>query len=394
MQINVDQTQNIKALPTNNLGILGNSTVIHQIRETIKQVAPTNIPALIEGESGSGKELVAKALHQTSSRKDKVMFTVNCGAIPEGILESELFGHQRGAFTGAVDSRKGYFELADNSTLFLDEIGEMPLSTQVKVLRVLEEKEFIRVGGGSYHKIDVRIIAATNKNLEHEVQVGNFRQDLFYRLNAIRIVIPPLRSRPEDIPELVNKFVDEFCEQNQIRFDGFTANAIDLLKTLEWPGNVRELRNFVQSIIVLEKGRKIDADILERFIVNQNSNNRALPVPTRIPSEQVERELIYKILLELKADLTQIKQFMFSQIMQPRPLPNGISDDIVQSFDPGKEVKPIEDLKTLEEVERDLIYRTLEKTNWSKRKTAQILGISERTLYRKINEYNLQEDDS
>ncbi len=389
----MEQAQKLKPSSNDNLGILGKSVVIHQIRETIKQVAPTNIPTLIEGESGSGKELVAKALHQFSTRGDKVMLTVSCGAIPEGILESELFGHQRGAFTGAVESRKGYFELANNSTLFLDEIGEMPLSTQVKVLRVLEEKEFMRVGGGSNHKIDVRILAATNKNLEQEVRSGNFREDLFYRLNAVRIVIPPLRSRTEDIPELIDKFVDEFCEQNQIQFAGFTSEALDLLQSLEWPGNARELRNFVQSIIVLEKGRRIDAENLERFINSQNSNARPLPVLTRVSSEQVERELIYKILLELKSDLTQIKQFMFSQIVQPKSLPGRNVGNMVESFDPVKEVKPEEELRTLEEVERDLITHTLEKTNWSKRKAAQILGISERTLYRKINEYNLQEKD-
>ena len=387
----VEQKRSIGLLPSNNLGILGKSVVIHQLRETIKQVAPTNIPVLIEGESGTGKELVAKALHQCSPRSNKVLFTVNCGAIPEGILESELFGHQRGSFTGAVETRKGYFELADNSTLFLDEIGEMPLSTQVKLLRVLEEKEFIRVGGGSYHNIDVRIIAASNKNLEQEVQSGNFRQDLFYRLNAVRIVLPPLHSRPEDIPELIGKFVDEFCEQNQFQFEGFTPEATELLQKLEWPGNVRELRNVVQRVIILERGKQINAANLEKFIYDQNSNIRALPVPTRVPSEQVERELIYKILLELKSDLNQIKQFMFSQIIQPKKLAPGDMGSIFQNVDPIDEVRPNEELRSLEEVERDLISRTLEKTNWSKRKTAQILGISERTLYRKINEYNLQE---
>ena len=379
------------ALPAGDMGILGNSAVIRQIRETILQVAPTNIHVLIEGESGSGKELVARALHTQSSRGDKVMFTVNCGAIPEGILESELFGHQRGAFTGAVDSRKGYFELADGSTLFLDEIGEMPLATQVKVLRIIEEKEFIRVGGSTYREVDVRIIAATNKNLEAEVRTGNFRQDLYYRLNAIKIVIPPLRSRSEDIPLLVDKFVDEFCRQNQIRFEGFTSDAIEILQRQEWPGNVRELRNFVQSIIVLEKGKKIDAEILARFLQSEDFGARPLPIPTRGPMDQVERELIYQVLLELKSDLNQIKQVLYSQYIQPKPLRSWENPGYGRPVDSIEEVKPDEELTTLEEAERVLISRALEKTNWSKRKAAQILGISERTLYRKINEYHLQE---
>ena len=217
------------------MGILGDSPVIQQIRETIRQVATTNIPVLIEGESGTGKELVARAIHENSPRRTKPMFTVNCGAIPEGILESELFGHQRGAFTGALESRKGYFEVADGSTLFLDEIGEMPLATQVKVLRVLEEKEFIRVGGGTNFKVDVRILAATNKNLEAEVTANNFRQDLYFRLNVIKIVVPPISARSEDIPLLVDKFQAEFCKENRIEFSGFTSEAIQLLKSQPWP---------------------------------------------------------------------------------------------------------------------------------------------------------------
>ncbi len=246
------------------MGILGDSPVIQQIRETIRQVATTNIPVLIEGESGTGKELVARAIHENSPRRTKPMFTVNCGAIPEGILESELFGHQRGAFTGALESRKGYFEVADGSTLFLDEIGEMPLATQVKVLRVLEEKEFIRVGGGTNFKVDVRILAATNKNLEAEVTANNFRQDLYFRLNVIKIVVPPISARSEDIPLLVDKFQAEFCKENRIEFSGFTSEAIQLLKSQPWPGNVRELRNLVQSVIVLDKGHLLKATSLKK----------------------------------------------------------------------------------------------------------------------------------
>lgn len=354
-------------------------------------MAPTNVAVLIEGESGSGKELAAKALHEQSPRQGKVMFTVNCGAIPEGILESELFGHQRGAFTGAVESRKGYFELADGSSLFLDEIGEMPLSTQVKVLRVLEQKEFMRVGGGAYRDVDVRIIAATNKNLNEEVKAGNFREDLYYRLNAVRIVIPPLRVRPEDIPELLDKFADEFCQQNKIQFEGFTDEAMEILQRMEWPGNARELRNFVQSIIVLQRGRRIDDSVLDEFLERQQTVSRSLPVPTGIPADRVERELIYQVLLELKSDMNQIKQLLYSQLVQPKSWGDWKQSPPVLAVDPEQEVRPDEEIRSLEEAERDLISRALEKTNWSKRKAAQILGISERTLYRKIKDYGLQE---
>lgn len=371
------------------MGILGNSPVIQQIRETIRQVAATNIPVLIEGESGTGKELVARAIHENSPWRTKSMFTVNCGAIPEGILESELFGHQRGAFTGALNSRKGYFELADGSTLFLDEIGEMPLTTQVKVLRVLEEKEFIRVGGSTNFQVDVRILAATNKNLEAEVAANNFRQDLFFRLNAVKIVVPPLREKSEDIPVLVDKFQAEFCKENRIKFSGFTSEAIELLKSQPWPGNVRELRNLVQSVIVLEKGHLIKSTVLKKYLKTFEPEEHQLPVPANVTVDQAERELIYRVLLELKSDMNQIKQSLFSHFTQPKSLREWPSFDSAQPFQPVEEVNSEETIKTLEEVERELILKTLERTNWSKRKTAQILGISERTLYRKINEYQL-----
>lgn len=369
--------------------ILGNSLIIQQIRETIRQVASTNIPVLIEGESGTGKELVARAIHENSQRRTKTMFTVNCGAIPEGILESELFGHQRGAFSGAVDSRKGYFELADGSTLFLDEIGEMPLTTQVKALRVLEEKEFIRVGGSTVLQVDVRILAATNKSLEEEVRLKNFRQDLYFRLNAVKILVPPLRERSEDIPLLIDKFRTEFCRENNIEFAGFTSEAIQLLKSQPWPGNVRELRNLVQSVIVLEKGQSVNATVLQKHLKTIDAENHQLPVPANVTVDQAERELIYRVLLELKSDMNQIKQSLFSHFTQPKSLREWPSFDSAQPFQPVEEVNSEETIKTLEEVERELILKTLERTNWSKRKSAQILGISERTLYRKINEYQL-----
>ncbi len=384
-QIAAEQTST-----ADNMGILGNSPLIRQIRDTILQVAATHIPVLIEGESGTGKELVAAALHANSPQRTKIMFTVNCGAIPEGILESELFGHQRGAFTGAVDSRKGYFELADGSTLFLDEVGEMPLTTQVKVLRILEQKEFMRIGGSSYHQVDVRVIAATNKSLADEVHAGRFRQDLYFRLNVVKIVVPTLRDRKEDIPLLISQFAREFCLENYIKFAGFSAEAVQLLQAQPWPGNVRELRNLVQSVILLEKGDKITPEILYRYLHVGDAEQRRLPVPTSISAEQAERELIYRLLLELKADMSQIKQLLFSQFVQPKSLQPWREYADTRPLQQFEEIKLDDDTKTLAEMERELILRTLEKTNWSKRKTAKILGISERTLYRKIDEYKLQ----
>ncbi len=383
------------------LGLVGRSPAMEQIRATILQVAPTTIPVLILGESGSGKELVARAIHENSPRKKRPMITVNCGAIPEGILESELFGHQRGAFTGAVESRKGYFELADGGTLFLDEIGEMPLSTQVKVLRVLEEKEFMRVGGAVSQKVDVRILAATNRDLESAVREGEFRLDLYYRLNAVKITIPPLRERKEDIPLLIEKFTRDFCRENHIEFQGFTPDALKALEEYAWPGNVRELKNFVQTIIVLEKGRLIDRQTVYKYIGQQQSFDRNLPVPLNMPADKAERELIYRVLLELRSEVAQIKEFLMAQNMSARPAwPNPLPAWPVAGESghplPVQEATVVHEkedmLPSLEEAERDLIRRALEKTNWNKRRAARILKVSERTLYRKIKEYGIEKE--
>ncbi len=376
------------------LGLVGRSPAMEQIRATILQVAPTTIPVLILGESGSGKELVARAIHENSPRKKRPMITVNCGAIPEGILESELFGHQRGAFTGAVESRKGYFELADGGTLFLDEIGEMPLSTQVKVLRVLEEKEFMRVGGAVSQKVDVRILAATNRDLESAVREGEFRLDLYYRLNAVKITIPPLRERKEDIPLLIEKFTRDFCRENQIEFQGFTPDALKALEEYAWPGNVRELKNFVQTIIVLEKGRLIDRQTVYKYIGQQQGFDRNLPVPLNMPADKAERELIYRVLLELRSEVAQIKEFLMAQNMSARPAwPVAGESGHPLPVQEATVVHEKEDmLPSLEEAERDLIRRALEKTNWNKRRAARILKVSERTLYRKIKEYGIEKE--
>ena len=322
---------------------------------------------------------------------------VNCGAIPEGILESELFGHEKGAFTGAVGARKGYFELADTGTIFLDEIGEMPLSTQVKLLRVLEGKDFMRVGGSTVQKVDVRVIAATNKDLLKAVQSGEFREDLYYRLNAVNVHVPPLRDRREDIDLIVKKIADDFCRENHIEFAGFTESAMRVLREYNWPGNVRELKNAVESIIVLEKGDQVDEYAVSRHIKPVQQIGRNLPVPTYRDSEQVEREFIYHALLDLKAEIANLRQDLHQVFISPskpkslpyypeiEPEPGEIAvsepASLTETFDfQGK---------TLEELERVVINKALESTGGSKRKAAKSLGISERTLYRKIKEYDL-----
>ncbi|GBE27638.1 transcriptional regulatory protein ZraR [bacterium BMS3Bbin03] len=385
-----------KIFSSDEMGIIGNSPVIQQIRAIIQQIAPTNIPVLILGESGSGKELVARAIHQHSTRSKNRMIIVNCGAIPEGILESELFGHQRGAFTGAVESRKGYFELADGGTLFLDEIGEMPLETQVKVLRVLEDKEFLRVGGSTPQKVDVRIIAATNRDLGAAVKEGEFRLDLYYRINAVKIVLPPLRKRKEDIPLLVKKFAKEICAENHIDFKGFTPEALKAFQEYSWPGNIRELKNFVQMIIILEKGESITRKMVYEHFGQQETVDRNLLVPLNIPTDKAERELIYRVLLELRSEIAQIKDFLFSNLpASHKVLPSSLpvwTGPVRNSRIPVEEatIVPETDNKipTLEKAEKELILRALDKSNWNKRKAAKLLDISERTLYRKIKEYD------
>ncbi|NIR48386.1 sigma-54-dependent Fis family transcriptional regulator [candidate division KSB1 bacterium] len=376
-------------------GIIGRSPAIQRVLSTINQVAPTDISVLISGESGTGKELVARAIHVQSRRKEMPWVVVNCGAIPEGILESELFGHEKGAFTGAVGSRKGYFELADAGTIFLDEIGEMPLGTQVKLLRVLEGKEFMKVGGTKSQHVDVRIIAATNKDLERAVRAEEFREDLYYRLNAVNLRMPPLRERREDIPLLIKRFTSQFCKEHHIEFEGFTESALSTLENYSWPGNVRELKNLVQSVIVLEKGHKVDEFTISNYLQGAGNIDRNLPVPTHRTSEQVEREFVYHALLDLKAEISKLREdiyhWMYSE-NRPKSLPY-YSEVFPRTPDTFQESENNSDLdlenRTLAEIERHMINRALENHDGSKRKAAKSLGISERTLYRKIKEYDL-----
>jgi transcriptional regulator with PAS, ATPase and Fis domain len=366
-------------------GIVGDSVAIREILDVVKQVGPTDITVLISGESGVGKDVVAKAVHASSNRARKPLITVNSGAIPEGIIESELFGHERGSFTGASEQRKGYFELADGGTIFLDEIGELPLPAQVKFLRVLENGEYLRVGSSVPRKVDVRVIAATNKDLEAEVRHGRFRQDLYYRLRSVNIVIPPLRSRPEDIPALVSRFAAEIAVKNGIRFEGITDVAMEALKEYGWPGNVRELRNVVESMIVLERGKKIKEDDVRRYVNTAQvmPEERHLPVHVAGKSvEQAERELILRALLDIKTNLLELKDIFGMQA-------GGMESD--RRTQGGMAVgQPSEEANlSLDHMERRMIAEALERHKGNRRVAARVLNISERTLYRKIKEYGL-----
>jgi len=371
--------------PQEQYGIIGESVQMRKIVEIIEQVAPTDITVLITGDSGVGKEVVAKAIHCAGTRSKKPLVAVNCGAIPEGIIESELFGHERGSFTGAADQRKGYFELADGGTIFLDEIGELPLSAQVKFLRILENGEFLRVGSSVPRKVNVRVIAATNKDLEAEVRHKNFRADLFFRLRSVNISIPPLRQRPEDIPVFFKKFADAAIEKNNLKFGGISDDAMQMLKDYHWPGNVRELRNVVESMLVLENGKLIKANDLQKYLkeYHTNTSERLLPVHVNKSVEQAERELILRALLEIKGDLVELKNIIADRIpvigTQGR---TEHEDQYVQS-------SRGESSLSLREMEQKMIAEALERFNGNRRVAARALSISERTLYRKIKEYGL-----
>ena len=388
-------------------GIIGSSDGIVQVLEMIGQVAPVDISVLILGESGSGKEIMAKAIHKASKRSNQALITVNCGAIPEGIIESELFGHKKGAFTGAGEDRKGYFEEANKGTIFLDEIGETPIETQVKLLRVLENGEFMRVGEAKTRKTDVRLIAATNKDLSKMVGSGEFRQDLFFRLKTVTILVPPLRKRPEDINAFLERFSLEFTRSNDIRYRGFTPDAIRVLKRYSWPGNVRELKHFIEKIIVLSKGERINADVVEKELEDSPSisnNNTALPVIIDKATNQAEIDLILRQLFMLKQDTELIQKLVLKNdsVKKEVVMKNDIGDFVQKNISiPEKSMEITEEFDyfinnhsigeiSLKELEKEAIIRTLKFFNNNRRKTARSLGVSERTLYRKIDEYGLE----
>ena len=388
-------------------GIIGNSESIKRIMILISQVAPVDISVLVTGESGVGKEIIAKAIHKSSSRNRKNLVIVNCGAIPEGIIESELFGHKKGSFTGANEDRKGYFEEANNGSIFLDEIGETPLETQVKLLRVLESGEFMRVGEAKTRKTNVRVIAATNKDLINLVKKNQFRQDLYYRLKTVTIDIPPLRKRLEDIGKFIERFSLEFTRTNDIPYRGFMPDAIRLFKRYDWPGNVRELKHFVEKLLVLQKGERITFDMvkfeLDSLIPESPKNNKSLPVLIAQNSDKVEIDLILRQLFMLKQDTEFIQKILMNKISSSDEN-NFLEISNQVRLNSNIENKPVriieEDNKfirddaigeiSIRDLEKEAIIRTLRFFNTNRRKTARSLGMSERTLYRKIDEYGLE----
>lgn len=386
-------------------GLIGESGAIREVLVKIEQIAPVSSTVLIEGESGTGKELVASAIHKLSPRRAKPFIAVNVGALPDTLLESELFGHEKGAFTGAAERRLGRFELANTGTLFLDEIGEVPPSTQVKLLRVLEERQVTRVGGTRPIPVDVRVVAATNRPLREGVEMGAFRSDLYYRLNVLHIYLPPLRERREDIPILVRRFVDEFARMHDRRFAGISPEAMQLLVDYPWPGNVRELRNLIESMVVLAHGREIGADDIPRHM-RETGSARLLPVhvgPVLRAGESAhgrELEFILRSLVELKLQVEELRRRMDDQQeaaarwIQEVQVPAGYHG-LVSGLEPREPESPANSVTiapgmTMDEIERLAIQAALRETRNNRRKAAEMLGIGERTLYRKLREYHLE----
>ena len=386
-------------------GLFGDSEAVRQVLVQVEQMAPVSSTVLIEGESGTGKELVARAIHRLSPRRANPFIAVNVGALPDTLLESELFGHEKGAFTGAAERRIGRFELADRGTLFLDEIGEVPSATQVKLLRALEEREVMRVGGTQPIRVDVRVVAATNRPLREAVETGAFRADLFYRLNVLRIYLPPLRERKEDVPLLVRRFVAEFSRQHDRSFHGISPDALQILVDYPWPGNVRELRNLVESMVVLAPGREIGPDDIPRPI-REGGLARFLPVHVgpvvrgQAGTEGRELEFIVRSLVELKLQVEELRRRM-DQERDARPawmeIPAPVAfHGIGPGIEPRDHAPPpntvtISPGMTMAEIERAAIEAALKETAGNRRRAAEMLGIGERTLYRKLKEYQLGE---
>jgi len=415
-------------------GILGSSPGIRQVIDKILQVAETDITVLMQGESGVGKDVTARAIHALSKRKDHNLVIVNCGAIPEGIIESELFGHEKGSFTGAHEARKGYFEKADKGTIFLDEIGDTPKSVQVKLLRVLESGEFFRVGSSQLRTTDTRVIAATNRDLWQLAREGVFREDLYYRLDTVTIKLPPLRERNEDIIPIFRKFVTDFSAKYDSVFRGFSDEAKELLVSYRWPGNIRELRNVAEQLVVLEKSQYIDKQTLQKYLKGRQHEGSTDHLPILSSADREARgedfssdmrqdsELIYRALLELQNDMGDLKKmlgrFLYSTFSSKeiRALPPAVQrsidpDELTPNPpaerqekwpdsgpDTNRKNETLEDFErffndgripSIEETERFLIQQALKRFDGNRRKASETLGISERTLYRKLDQYEL-----
>ena len=377
-------------------GIIGNNLKLNQAINVALQVAGTDISVLINGESGTGKETIPQIIHQNSKRKHNNYIAVNCGAIPEGTVDSELFGHEKGSFTGANESRKGYFEAADNGTIFLDEIAELPLASQARLLRVLENGEYIKVGSSKAQKTNVRILAATNENMFELVKKGKFREDLYYRLNTISISLPPLRERGDDIFLLFKKFAADFAENYKADPIELNSEAIEVLNNYHWPGNIRQLKNFVAQLSIIEKNREIDGDSLKYHLPKNTSN-----VPTiykdKSKEDLSEREILYKVLFDMKNDLTELKKITYNLIIDsPKNNLSNSELEIFKELDQKQENQIAVD-KTIEiheslsliEQERKLIVKALNKHKDRRKDAAKELGISERTLYRKLKEFEI-----
>ena len=376
-----------------NYGILGKSIDLNRAIDIAVQVSSTDITTLVTGESGTGKENIPKIIHSLSNRKHENFISVNCGAIPEGTIDSELFGHVKGAFTGAHETRKGYFEVANKGTIFLDEVGELPMSTQARLLRVLENGEYIKVGSSEVSKTDVRIIAATNVNLSQAIKDGKFREDLYYRLSTININLPPLRKRGDDIQLLFRKFAVDFADKYNTDPIILDNEAIKLIQDYNWPGNIRELKNFVQNLSVLEKEKNISKSKIVNYLSSKNQN---LPIiKSNIEDNDFsEREILYKVLFDMKKDLNHLKKITDELIGKNKINKDDYDENILQVDNfYKKEMKEeeyfIEQNLSLFEHEKNLISKALNKHNGKRKNAAKDLGISERTLYRKIKELNL-----
>ena len=409
-------TQNIKQ----RFGIIGNDPVLNRSIEKAMRVSPTDISVLVTGESGVGKESFPKIIHQLSHRKHSKYIAVNCGAIPEGTIDSELFGHEKGAFTGANSARKGYFEVADGGTIFLDEVGELPLTTQVRLLRVLENGEFIKVGASEVQKTNVRIVAATNLDMENAIRKGKFREDLFYRLSTVEIKIPPLRNRKDDIHLLFRKFASDFAKKYNMPTIRLDENAQHLLNTYRWNGNIRQLRNVAEQLSVLEEKREVSGELLKFYLPDFHSNLPALINEPKSSNDfSNEREILYKILFDMKKDLNDLKKITdhlkseetisgkveneFNDLRHfQSSIENQKSTEIIDfdkketTFNTSSDKYPFaeeikeEETLSIHDKELELIKKALERNNGKRKAAAIELGISERTLYRKIKQHDIE----
>ena len=402
----------------NRFGIIGSSPALDRAIDIAMQVAPTDLTVLITGESGTGKEVFPQIIHSLSARKHGQYIAVNCGAIPEGTIDSELFGHEKGSFTGAHEARKGYFEVANGGTIFLDEVAEMPIATQARLLRVLESGEFIKVGSSKVLKTDVRVVAATNVNIQQAIEKGKFREDLFYRLNTVPIVVPPLRERRQDIHLLFRKFASDFSSKYRMPTIKLDASAEQILTNYYWQGNIRQLKNITEQMSVIEKNRDVTADTMIKYLpIHQTSQLPVLASTSTAGNDFSERDILYKVLFDMKKEMMDLKKIVvdliendnqLNQDFQPENAQlikklfqdvgspetaiqlgyNTTTPIISQNQIPVSEI--VEETLSLQEIEEDMIKKALTKHKGKRKNAAKELGISERTLYRKINEYGIK----